>query len=80
MWRFAASLPGYRVGLRHPVEVGERTSQRKEGGALRLDEDDGVVHTEWVSPGARTTTSESVSDSTWDLNASASVSMGGKVS
>ncbi len=68
-----------RVRLGHAVDVGQLATQRGQGGALGLDEDDRVGHVEWVSPGSSTTTFELVDDSTSDLKAWASVSMGGKV-
>ena len=60
-------------------KVGELVAESRERGALGLDQDDRVGHAECVSPGARMTTLELVCDSTSALNASASVSIGGKV-
>ena len=71
--------PVTRVGLGHAVDVGERAAQRGQGGGLGLDQDDRVGHSECVSPGASTTHDAPVEFSTSALNASASVSTGGKV-
>src|SRR4051794_41304757 len=70
-------LAGHRVRLGHPVEVGEPAAERLQRVALGLDEHDRRGHVEWVSPGSRTTTSPAPAFCTSDLNAAASVSIGG---
>src|SRR4051812_36239769 len=71
-------LAGDRVRLAHALDVGEHAAERRHRVALGLDQDDRVGHGEKLSPGFRTWTLADVSLSTSDLNASASVSIGGK--
>src|SRR3954462_1067523 len=73
-------LARHGVGLGDAFDAGERPAERRHRRALGLDQDDRVGHAECVSPGARMTTFALVWDSTSDLNASASVSIGGNVS
>ena len=72
-------FPGHGVGLGDAVDVGELAAERRQRGPLGLDQDDRVDHAECVSPGSSTTTLDCVEDSTSDLNAWASVSIGGNV-
>ena len=79
--RDVVPLARHRPRLGDAVDVGERAAEVRHRLALGLDQDDGVGHrTVCVSPGARMTTLVSVAFSTSDLNASASVSIGGNVS
>ena len=61
------------------LDPGQLAPERGQRGALGLDENDRVGHVECVSPGSSTTTLDPVADSTSDLKASASVSIGGNV-
>src|SRR5438105_1617632 len=70
-------LAGHRVRLGHPLEVRQLAAQRGQRRSIRLDQDDRVGHVECDCPGSSTTTFERVADSTSDLNAWASVSIGG---
>src|SRR6202034_2155814 len=71
-------LAGDRVGLGHSLYAGQLAAERGQRRAFSLDEDDGVGHALWVSPGSSTTTCELVCDSTSALNAWASASIAGK--
>ena len=69
-----------RRAVSDAVDVGQFAAERGQRAPLGLDEDDRVGHALWLSPGASTTTVESVADSTSDLKVLLSVSIGGKVS
>ena len=73
-------LAGDAVGLGDAFDVGELAPELGDRGALGADQDDGVGHRSvWVSPGSSTSTSLKPAFWTSDLNAWASVSIGGNV-
>ena len=73
-------LAGDGVGLGDAFDVGELAAELGDRVALGPDQDDGVGHRSvWVSPGLSTSTSLKPAFWTSDLNACASVSIGGKV-